>query len=59
MKNELDISGGTTRMESAFGSGDGDDEATASVAQKAEVKASIYEQTYLSLIHISEPTRRI
>ena len=38
MKNELDISGGTTRMESAFGSGDGDDEATASVAQKLKLK---------------------
>ena len=66
MTSELDISGGTTRMESAFGSGDGDDEAKASVARKAEVKGSIYEQTYrpwrgslgprwvrnLSLIHI-------
>ena len=52
MTSELDISGGTTRMESAFGSGDGDDEAKASVAQKAEVKGSIYEHTYLSLIHI-------
>ena len=46
MTSELDISGGTTRMESAFGSGDGDDEAKASVARKAEVKGSIYEQTY-------------
>ena len=45
MTSELDISGGTTRMESAFGSGDGDDEAKASVAQKAEVKG-------LSLINI-------
>ena len=46
MTSELDISGGTTRMEAAFGSGDGDDEAKASVAQKAEVKGSIFEQTY-------------
>ena len=45
MTSELDISGGTTRMESAFGSGDGDDEAKASVARKDEVKGSIYEQT--------------
>ena len=46
MSDELDIAGGVTRMESAFGSGDGDQDAQATVAQKAEIKGAIFEQSY-------------
>ena len=37
MSDELDITGGITRMESAFGSGDGDQDAQATVAQKSVI----------------------
>ena len=46
MSKEMDISDGVTRMESAFGSGDGDRDAKATVAKNAEIKGAIFEQSY-------------
>ena len=42
----VDIGGGKTRMEVAYGAGDGDDEARATVAQKEAELGSIFEQSY-------------
>ena len=36
-ESELDIASGQTRMEAAYGSGDGDDDAKAVVARKASL----------------------
>ena len=43
---EVDIEGGTTRMEVAFGAGDGDEEATAVIAKKEASLGAIFDQNY-------------
>tara|TARA_B100000902_G_scaffold99150_1_gene101564 strand:- start:27484 stop:28509 length:1026 start_codon:yes stop_codon:yes gene_type:complete len=44
-ESELDIASGQTRMEAAYGSGDGDDDAKAVVARKASLGV-LFEQVY-------------
>ena len=47
MSNDgIDIEGGKTRMEVAYGAGDGDDEAKAIVASKEAELGTIFEQSY-------------
>lgn len=43
---QIDIEGGQTRMEVAFGAGDGDEEATAIVAKNNATLGTIFEQKY-------------
>ena len=42
----IDIGGGKTRMEVAYGAGDGDDEAKATIASKEAELGAIFEQSY-------------
>ncbi|MEC7714257.1 MAG: hypothetical protein VYE78_05040, partial [Candidatus Thermoplasmatota archaeon] len=42
----VDIGGGKTRMEVAYGSGDGDDEAQAIVAKKEATLGAVFDQSY-------------
>ena len=42
----VDIGGGKTRMEVAYGSGDGDDEALAIVAKKEATLGAVFDQSY-------------
>tara|TARA_B100000287_G_C20650952_1_gene786884 strand:- start:193 stop:1200 length:1008 start_codon:yes stop_codon:yes gene_type:complete len=46
VEDQVDIGGGQTRMEAAFGAGDGDDEATAVVAKSQSSLGQIFEQKY-------------
>ena len=45
-KSEIDIKGKQTRMEVAYGSGDGDEELTAVVAKKEATLGTIFNQSY-------------
>ena len=46
VEEQIDIEGGQTRMEVAFGAGDGDEEATAMVARSQAALGTIFEQSY-------------
>ena len=56
LPEDLDIEGTRTRMEGAYGAGDGDEDAKAIVAKSEAHIGTLFEQTYrpwdLSLIHI-------
>jgi hypothetical protein len=45
-EEQVDLEGEVTRMDAAFGSGDGDEEATAVVAKSKASLGQIFEQTY-------------
>ena len=51
--SEMDLGSGQTRMEVAFGAGDGDEDASAVVAQRASL-GILFEQIYRCLLYTSD-----